>query len=486
MRFVKIMYKNLTTIGRPDSPLPAVRQSIIDATVITDTDKARMFIGLLSKPETEIREIPFVRNAVVKFIYSATLIGMKSAQMLEFWQHHPLNLNGNDLTQQEMFSHFWNSRAKTSLFYCSEVLHDLDWFCIAHGYDHRILLENALKARLFLDAGEWLHTANAIPELAAWNDDLASIVIQVLDHLFGQMSPSLRLEKKGYGYADSASLHLFSLSFKEPGIMPLDFETIIGPILQYLPYRFSLPSYEAVVCFAEMQPVNERIQNCATATQSCAESLINNGYGHWESFAAFAKRNGFKTVTDALSNKTVFVADRDWVCPARKRNVLEKNKAYGTPAYLFSITHKPRIGQGNALMRCLDREINYQRRTAYHQVARLHRELLNSLQKPRTFTFSGKTESICFREKFITSGAQARLLKEILRLHLLTGKTMFERKELTAKDDLICSPYNTGFAVRLARIQRLLTQSDSPVRIVKKGRGRFLLKSSDRFGLIVE
>ena len=136
-------------------------------------------------------------------------------------------------------------------------------------------------------------------------------------------------------------------------------------------------------------------------------------------------------------------------------------------------------------MDTISRELLFPDRTAYRKTEHLHHELLNSIRKKDTFTFNQTTDKVYYNSTCITSGSQALLLKEILELHLSSGRTSFECREFTKKEDLISSPENTGFAVRLGRIQKHLKKNSVPIEIRKGNRGSFSLVIRSEFDLVI-
>ncbi len=458
---------------------------VIDAFVSTKADDITIRENRNVARKTDLISTPLIRNAFLKFIYSATLFGMERGRFFEFWRAHPLILNGKLFTLQVMFTHFWNSRSKTTVGYCCEVLRDLDYFCIEKGIDCQALLQNALRQRLFLEPELWLQLAGAMNEVDLGDADMSSMLLGKLDRGFRLMCPEMRLEKVDCRRTASVMSASFVLDLGDPGILPFDFEATLGIILKHLPVRFKYPSYEAVVCSSEMQQISDMIGNGAESKEQKVHALIEQGFGHWERFSDFAQRNGFGNDLKMYGEQMVFVADREFVCPVRKKKI-RKNTAYGAPAFLFTIVHQKADAKDGAFLRCIAREINYPNRTAFHCIEKYHIDLLNDCEVRNKFRYFRETESIYLDKTFITSGAQARLLKEILEKYLEKGKAEFERKQFIGKDDLICSPQNTGFAVRLARIQALLKKHKSSVSIIKEGRGRFRIEAAEPFDLNYE
>lgn len=464
-------------------PFPSSMIGPIEAFIAAGTSREAEDRSAFPKSAGNSHLPAYIRNPIMKFFYSAMLIGMDRDLIFDFWRKHPLCIDGRDLPLEKMLTHFWNPRAKTPLDYTCLVMRDLELFCNERGIEYCKLMMDALRNRLFIEPELWMLVLRALPALAASSNDARTTIIDEMDFLFGMLCPEIGLKRAVFQGPDNLQTTLFLIDSGDLKVPAIHFQSTMAPLLACLPIRFNMPEYESVVCLAEQLRACDLV-SCDRGNDE--SSLIDQGLGHWENFGDFAGRYGFKLNPKKCQNRTVFVADQDRKCPSTGRCILRKGTAYGSPQYVFSIKFHREQCCGDALIRCLAKEINFTQRTVFHRAEQLHRETLQSLKISRAFRFNRKTESISIDSDQLTSGAQARVLKEIIQLYLNTGKTTFERKEFITNDHLICSPDNTGFAVRLNRIKEFLDAGNSPLKIVKEGRGRFRIEIEEAIRLEVE
>lgn len=459
----------------------AVRRAI----VVTDVNEATDWYYTVSDLNVAYGA-PFLRNVLIKFIYSTLLLSLDREDFLSFWKRHPLKINHQTYSAESKFSHFWNVNAKTPLYYFCQVLRDVAVFYAEQDFDLPAVLKTSCEKKLFLDPEIWVGIISKYPELTAATSDAMLKLLLLLDTVVAQLCPEIKLSINAGRRQQRFTVCSVVLDTGRAEIPAFDFDATLGPIFQYLPLRFGLPCYESINCYAHRQTALEHINGVSGRECGRSAVFIEKEFGHRELFTDFARRCGFSAGATVNEGQMVFVADRDYYCHTRKRVVLKKDKAYGAPVYLFTISHQHPGSGENSIMSSLGREVRFPCRTIHGKIAHLHHELLNYLQKGSYFRYNQATDSIYSNNEFITSGTQARLLREIVQLHLSTGKTRFECREFTRKENLICSPENTGFAVRLGRIQDLLFKCHAPVAIRKEKRGTFSLVIKTKIQLVFD
>lgn len=442
------------------------------------------------KSRYKIQKTCMADNSLIKFLYAIFLRELDNSLIIAFFESHPLPIADKSLSIPEMVKRFWKPGGKIPLSYYCSVFQDIEPFFAENGLCFKNALRRALEDKLFLDVKTWLSLICHAPELVLTGNQIQIILMELLCHFLYMFCPAVKCTMLGSRYNVGEYRYTFMLDPGYEKFPALEFSTIFGMLIKYLPVRFNESAYDDVVCHTERMTID-------SIDESWSGNNILSGfqlsdpelYGHHEDFYEYVSRLGFD-LSKSVAPYKVFVMDRDYQCSDKKRTLLKKGTALGAPFYLFTIVYRDRgaISHFNSgsFLKLLNRELLFPSRTKHFCVEKLHKELIKTFEVPVAFRYVQNTGSIYFENDFITSGVQARLLLYILQKYVSDGTCEFSRKEFVYNNELISSPENTGFAVRLTRVQEMLNRFNTPIRIEKKERGRFHLKTKRLFILLHE
>jgi hypothetical protein len=214
--------------------------------------------------------------------------------------------------------------------------------------------------------------------------------------------------------------------------------------------------------------------------------INNEPYGRTTGFLDLLNSRNLSFHPLKIPERQVILMDRDWSDPLRPLSVLRKGIAYGAPLLLFTVFYKGRDRSSPGILWKAAKGLMEPHKTPWAKIEVQHREFVRWLAGALHITFERSAGNIFIEGRFVTSGIQARILKRILELHVQSSKTEFERREFTSDKDLISSPLDTGFAVRMKRISNSLASTCPALRIVRFGRGKFRLECDRQIELKVK
>jgi hypothetical protein len=260
-------------------------------------------------------------------------------------------------------------------------------------------------------------------------------------------------------------------SFKLPNI---DGDLALNPLTQYMPLRFGARPFDKADMVAECQTVFERI--VPKLNPQIKKGIFYLGmerYGAVKRFKDFIKENGLLLKKVSPPDCDVVTIEKDYYCPIRKRTILYRGCAYGAPVWIMKVGYDSKANTPKDPLQSLKDELTTEVPSTYALLQPKHDALLSSFSEAVRFTYKTSEQSLFSNDRFVTSGVQAKILREILLAHRDKKQCEFARREFIRNPEFVSDAYNTGFNVRLDRIIECMNKTCPEVKIEKHVRGRF-------------
>jgi hypothetical protein len=243
-----------------------------------------------------------------------------------------------------------------------------------------------------------------------------------------------------------------------------------------------LKPFEGYTIHSEPQPVFDRIDSSLNPHIHSGRFFIGDvQYGRSILFSRFLKELGFAPKQIKPPDKKVIIIDKNYFCPVRKRVILQKGCAYGAPLCAVTIhCRRQKIAPPNPLRAMSDKILN-SKQTIWDEIEQKHQALLKLADSKTQIRFNSASCAISINAKHITSGTQAKILRKIIATVAREGRNEFERSEFITDEEMISSDMNTGFSVRINRINAALSQVAPVMGIIKTSRGKFRFESKMQF-----
>jgi hypothetical protein len=429
-----------------------------------------------SIPKTRIRRFQ-VRNDFLSLLYFGFLREFSFDETARFWEACPLKIGGKTLTGRKLYEHISDPGRKTGFECVFKILNALEPFFIAHHRDCKAFLrEMILNLR---------HGASLAPSFALWavmplmrrfleSRDPRSLLLSAIQTINSRARPGtlqkcIRTVKRGATYH---ALILFSPdpTFKRE-FTAVDGELFFAQTLQCGPARLGLAPFDSYSMIAECQTALQRVSEHVAELKDGVFFLADEMYGKQCMFSDFCSRRDIDPGM-AIPDRSVIVVERDYRCPKRKRIVLHAGCAYGAPVYMYEMKYRgsPATPSFRQII-----EDSLEAEPANSEISDLHRAFLASRQCRLEFTFDYASEYVLLNGTYLTRGIQARILAYMLD-NYQRGKSSFSYAELASDPSLISHPSNTGLAIRLSRLQKILRDACPALSITPTRRGGFELE----------
>jgi hypothetical protein len=422
-----------------------------------------------------------LHNAYSRFLYAFTLMFLPIEAVKKLWQKVPLEMEGELWTGKKLFSYLWVGKECIPSEYINQIwveIEDVFLSCDRYVRDDFIQF---LKRRDVVEAGMIFRFLEPVLIPMFKSVDIKFAILKfVLAALHNTCTPKGLFVTEGFsknrngmiaGYQVFTLDKTFTFKFTKS-----DGDLAFAPLTQYLPLRFGTTSYDMSRMVAECQSVFERINpELKPRIENSCFYLDNEKYGKISSFKDFLKEKGITLTKIYPPDCDVVVVERDYYCSTRKRIVLRAGCAYGAPVWIIELGYLP---NGNTLkepLQSLKRELTMDSPSTYTLLQPKHEALISSFSESVRFTYNKTEQSIFANDHFVTSGIQAKILREILLAHRDKNRTEFERREFIQSPEFVSDPYNTGFNTRLERIIECMNKTCPDVKIEKHARGKFKL-----------
>lgn len=251
---------------------------------------------------------------------------------------------------------------------------------------------------------------------------------------------------------------------------PWDLQGAVGTVMRNNPRLLGCPPLEEVHSVCHMRPLALAVEfhdvpppppeDAVHATLS--EFLIGKGI-RWP-------------LRPEVPDRPVQVATETLRCRSCGTVVIEAGSAYGAPCQIMEVRYRRHPQDLPRALANLAR-LAAEPPPGLQEANRRHHALVARVRRARraSFRFEPSTDRLYCNEQIATRGAAARMLEWMIREHLRSGTTDFERHRLIAAGGL--DPLNPSFELRMRRLVGALETKCPGVRLARVGRGRWRLES---------
>ena len=421
--------------------------------------------------------------AYARFMYAFTLLFLPTDAVKRLWQSAPLEIDGEVLTGGKLFSILWAGKDQMPLEYISHIWCNMEeTFLSFKRYVREDYIE-FLKRSDAIEAGMLFRFLGPVLSKLFSSRDVNLAIMRFMGILYKTCNPqtrwvtgSLRKTKDGKIACKHALIMDKSCSAE---FLRVDGDVVFAPLTQYMPVRFGATPFEKLQMLSECQTVFERIDpTCKPRIKAGCFYLGGRKYGTIVKFKQFMQEKGISFRNFSVPDVDVVEIEKNFYCRIRRRTILHDGCAYGAPAWVMQVEYVPRKNKEiKDPLQSLKNELVADTPSTYGTLQPKHESLLSSFSKTVHFTYNTSTRTIFVNDRFLTSGTQASILKEMLISCRDKKKFEFERREFMANPEFVCDKTSTGFDTRLNRVAECIARTVPDVSIVRLGKGRFRLAS---------
>ncbi len=416
-----------------------------------------------------------IRNDFLSLIYYGLLREFSFSDAAKFWKNHSLYINDRYLAKRELYEYIGNPRHKAPFEYVFAVLNSLEPFFVERGQDLRAFLKrNILELRQGASLAPLFALWSFVPLLRPFleSKDPRDFLLDGIQVINSRARPGTlqKLIRRSQNAGITRSLILFTPdpSFSRE-FSSVDGDLFFAQTLQLAPVRIGFEPFDTYRMISESRNAISRISEHTAALRGDTLYIDGVAYGRQCMFDDFLSERSIKTGLKA-PNRKVIVMNQDYVCPSRGRIVLHEGCAYGAPIYLYEMEYRP-LSTTPSFSAMIKDALKGDTLNDTEDCDR-HMAFLKACRDHLRFIFDCPSEYVILEGRRLTRGIQARILAHILH-DFSKGSSHFSYAQLARNQSLISHPANTGLAIRIARIQKILEKECPALKILSRGRGEF-------------
>ncbi len=431
-------------------------------------------------PSTEC----LVRHDYKCAVYRALLSEFSPHIVREYFEKVPLTIDGQEVRGKSLYELLWKKKAMVPISWEVQTDNHLEEFLLSNGRTPKDMMGKILRVsggsapipgKVVLS---WFYPkVEALINRLDTRDICFGLISLVTENwLPGRIHRRVR-RREIDGWIEN--LLVFIDDKQHRYFLNWDYEFIAGPQVVEAPAKLGMPPFEHFGMLADTRPP-DRIARCGGGfpEQNGESFRIDDGsWGRIDSFASFCRSLELDLSQFNPPDVEVWVAERDYYCPFRKRIVLHQGCAYGAPFFISRTEHRKLNARKDDILGTLisdfDREEQEDESDA---LADKHRALLETLEESALFVFHADDESLSLNGRHFVKGIPAKIMRSLLLAHLQDGRTDFEYRDFKRDADISLGQKNSNFEVRLYRLMEKLAEQGTCVRLEKTGRGTFSLR----------
>jgi hypothetical protein len=443
----------------------------------------------MNAPNTHSQGVEVLnRHDFWRACYATMLAEIRPEHIVEFFEKIPMVMEGKRYEVRDLLNLFWNEKGMVNMDWNFHSIHPLEPFLVEKGYDalgfFRKMLHRNNRAT-YMPGKVVLNWFYPVMDKFLTKYDPREMVLKMVTTYSENYVPGIlhrRIKKTFEGdWIRSYMLFITHKRFNDRYVFNYDF--IVGEQIRAFPKMMDLPEFESIALLGDCQRI-EDILWC--------DGLERNSKGIWsdgrqiafpDRYHAYMERGGFDIAKFNIPDRPIMVAMEDIHCPKRNRQVIYKDCAYETPAYLSVIRHKKISDKDRKVLQHMLKDTMLEDELFSAEVCRSHDDLMKSLEKVSAFIYYPADESITLNGEHLVKGVPAKILRSLITAYLKDGRCEFEYREFKRDFEISLGQKNSNFEVRFYRLVEKLEEKCPSIVIEKIGRGRFLLKVTSKLTL---
>jgi hypothetical protein len=435
-------------------------------------------------------EQPVIRSEIVKFVYAGMILQLPLNKVKEFFiQNAPPGFSSSD--ESDIFKVLWTEGRWVALDYLISLFHQLEILLAEHGISTEDFIQTTLQKTcggLLLPASTVLYWGKPFLKLFFLTADIRLLMLKIVNHFTSRISPNIvqRIIKHEPDEEWNSTILLFMISkMSKPYRLPVrlfagpfpkfDCELWTAKIVQTIPSSLRLPNFEERFMVADCRNPGDILAQHRISSSDGVVHIDGIPYGFQSTFNEFCKKNDLKVERYCIPDKKIIVMVNDYFCDQKKRIILHKGCAYGTPVYMFGFRYRKNVEVPKDLLSPLLDNAVGPLKVSWDHVATFHEQMLANSSKKAVVVFHRKDESISINGLHFVKNVPAKILKKIVKAYCSKGQTVFSHREFAADKSIFEDPKHPNLVVRLQRLSQALNNQFPSITLKKTSRGRFSL-----------
>lgn len=426
----------------------------------------------------------------LKYVYSGTLKDFTVEQILPFWNEVYQSFFSKKYSVPQFYEALWNGMVEPPFYTVFSILNSLEFYLLKNHADPVQFIYKTLPSLskgLIISSERVLLLSN--PYLSEFfnSKDLHGTILRVFSNL--ALSSEIQretchrlLHHKNEGEYSSAIM-MYKFLKKSMEGMPFkrfpayDFEIWTASQIQSVAESFSLPSFE-ITMLADYRLITDIIEGSRTVCKDDIVYLNDERFGRVTSFYDIFSEQKPELIDADVQDCSVVIAEKDYLCPVRKRVVIHKGCVYGAPLYLYNLRYPNEFERPANFLSIVIAGLQEQRSEMWLSLKQKHNTLISRALRKLKIEYDCADESISINGVHFISGVPAKIFKKILSVYSSTRRVEFQYREFTKDSKIVNDPLNPNFVVRLTRLTKALENAYPELQIIKVAPGRIMLDIS--------
>lgn len=424
----------------------------------------------------------------LKYIYCGTLKDLSLEEAFLFWIHIFQTYFKERFSIKQFFDALWNGTLEPPFYNVFSILNQLEFYLLEHGVDPVLFVQNTLPSLsngLIVSSERVLLLTNSY--LADFYDskDLHRTVLKA----FSKLALSAEIQREtchrllhhkiegNHGIA-IMMYHFFGQPTDSERFPAYDFQLWTGSQIQSVVGFFNVPPFDELNMLADYRQISDIITDCEIDFK-CGQVFLD-GQCYAKEIQLYQKFVNYQSELKkaGISDSTVFLAEKNYFCPLRKRNVVYKGCVYGAPLVLYQLIYNHQFERPPNFLSLVISALQEQRSERWQVLREIHDLLVLKALRKLDVIYYRANESISINGVHFISGVPAKILRKILFIYCKTKRVEFQYREFTKDPSIIYDPLNPNFVVRLNRLIKALENGCPELQILRIAPGRLKLEIS--------
>ncbi len=424
----------------------------------------------------------------LKYIYCGTIKELSWEGAFPFWINVFNSHFKEKFSVKQFFEALWDGTLEPPFYNVFSILNQLEFYLIEHGIDPVLFVQNTLPSLsngLIVSSERVLLLSNSY--LAEFFDskDLHGTILKVFSNLAVsseiQRETCHRLLHHKIEGDHGIAIMMYQFYVRPPHLERFpayDFELWTGSQIQSVVGFFSVPPFDELRMLADYRLISDIVPDHEIDLKNGQLFLDGQCYAREVPFFERLTEYRHELEEVGISDCNVFIAEKDYFCPLRKRTVIHKGCAYGAPLILYRLIYNQRFERPSNFLSLVISALQEQRSERWQALKEKHDLLVFKALRKLDVIYDCQNESISINGDHFISGVPAKILRKILSIYCKTKRAEFQYREFTKDPSIVYDTLNPNFVVRLNRLIKALENSYPELQIQRIAPGRLKVEIS--------
>ncbi|HUI90898.1 MAG TPA: hypothetical protein VLX68_01505 [Chitinivibrionales bacterium] len=435
-----------------------------------------------------------VQSDLLKYLYAGMLIQLPQEKIREFWNKCPPPVLPFGFEEADLFNFLWTGGHPLPLEYVAHVLNGLEQMLDACGVsdiDFVATLSREVSRGSVVPASMMLSWMKPFLKLFFVNTDIRLMLLRIFNHLASKILKDITFRISFHDSNEKRNTTTLmvmhssvvkrrrSLKRAFAGRLPaVNGELWISKLVQMMPIRFDLPSFEEGFILADSRGLQDILSGRLVVNKNGKIYINETLYGITIDFHAFCKKNSIDLTTFDVPDCQIIMWIKDYFCPKKKRVILHKGCAYGSPVILFGFNYKKNIPVPPGFLSSFLDEAVSSPGSSWKEAEQRHKQLLETVSFKAKFVYHVADGSISLNGEHFVKNVPAKILRKMLLAHTVSGQTVFSHREFATDSSIASDPKAPNIIIRIRRLSRAIEERLPKIKITRVSRGKIALVPS--------